>query len=266
MEDDQRRLQREAKKQKGKTYLLTKEALLKHDLLTGATELRQFACPTYTCSHSWWTHVPRTKPISTCRYCQVCYNALDRDKEFGIGRFTCACYHTFYARCEATEMKECFKCKKQTGPPYINPRFKPRRGYSSVKSDSFSPPLNASTPYESTGSTIAPSFITENLGSDIFVCVEIKISGAVGGLELEQAEIRSGIGDLKSSKNLKGVIEGSESQRGRAASDLESGLEVEEMSIQGSKHADSGIGTWSTSSASEYYCMCISGNSNQGFI
>lgn len=176
MANDQKKLQGEpGNKQEGKACLLTEEALRKHDLLTGATELRQFACP--TCNHPWWTHVPRTKPISTCNSCHVCYDALDRDEEFGIGRFICIpCDHTFYARCEATEMQECFKCSKLTGPPYINPRFKPLPRSSVVKKDSPPPRihtiLNASTPHESTGSTIAFSNITEDLGSDIFVLIE----------------------------------------------------------------------------------------------
>ena len=175
-EDDQKKLQHEGKV----VCLLTAAALRKHDLLTGATELRQFACP--TCNHPWWTHVPRTKPISTCHYCEVCFDALDREKEFGIGRFICLpCDHTFYARCEATEMQDCFKCGKLTGPPYINPRFKPMR-LATLKCDSLRPRIhqiiNASTPHESTGSTVALSCITEDLGSDIFVPVEMMHSMA----------------------------------------------------------------------------------------
>ena len=170
-EDDQKKLQHEGKV----VCLLTAAALRKHDLLTGATELRQFVCP--TCNHPWWTHVPQTEPISTCHYCEVCYDALDREKEFGIGRFICLpCDHTFYARCEATEMQDCFKCGKLTGPPYINPRFKPMTA--SLKSDFIRPRIhriiNASTPHESSG--FSPCIAEDSVGSDIFVQVETRHS------------------------------------------------------------------------------------------
>lgn len=73
-------------------------------------------------------------------------------------------------------MQTCFKCGKLTGPPYINPRFKPYRQAALVKSDYSLPRLhkiiNASAPHESTGSTVALSCITEDLGSDIFVLIK----------------------------------------------------------------------------------------------
>ena len=157
--------------------LLTENALRKHDILTGATELRQFACR--ECNRPWWKYVPRTKPVSTCHTCHVRYNALDREKEFGIGRFICLpCDNTFYARCDATEMHLCFKCRMLKGPPYINPRFKPVFNSDKFyRTNTYKPPIlrreimHASTPHDSTGSTIS-SFLTVDLGPDIPVLVE----------------------------------------------------------------------------------------------
>ncbi len=68
----------------------------------------------------------------------------------------------------------CCKCSKLTGPPYINPRFKPwfrpRTRFVLVEPNSALPQIkNASTPHES---TIASSFITVDLGEDIPVIIE----------------------------------------------------------------------------------------------
>ena len=280
-EDEQKKLQKE-----GPNCLLTIEALRRHDILTGATELRQFACP--KCNHPWWKHVPRTKPVSTCHKCHIRYDALDREKEFGIGRYICEpCGHTFYARCEATEMHECYKCNHLVGPPYINPRFKPiRRRY--TKSDSPPPRIhdiiNASTPHESTGSTIASSFITVDLGDDIRVQVEKRHSMAAkdyskpfedepvqspadirfetSGESVDQLEPESElssvvgeVGDLESEGEFGFDFEDSEtmeemSRKRTAASDSDSdsdesgSLEEDKMSVRGSE-PDSGIGTGS---------------------
>ena len=172
-ERDHKRLQEEIKEETKNPILLTEDALHKFDILTGASELRQFACG--PCKHPWWTYVPRTKPVSSCRKCHVRYNALDHSKEFGLGRYICLpCDNTFFARCEATEKHICLKCDKLTGPPYISPRFKPI--YHKTKYKKRRPPrpthkiFNESTIHESTGSTIA-TFLTEDLGQDIPVPV-----------------------------------------------------------------------------------------------
>ena len=142
--------------------------------MTGASELRQFACG--PCQHSWWTFVPRTKPVSSCRKCHVRYDALDRSKEFGIGRYWCPpCDHFFYAWCEATHRHMCFHCKKLTGSPYINPRFKPIPRGGEIRKFTAGQPrtpriFNESTVHDSTGSTVS-TFLTTNLGPDINVYV-----------------------------------------------------------------------------------------------
>lgn len=152
--------------------LLTESALRKHDILTHASQLRQFACR--LCNHYWWKFVPRTKLVSDCQRCNVRFDALERSKEFGIGRYMCLpCEHTFFARCEATEQHICFKCNKLVGPPFISPRFKPflkTKYFGDHAKKHFLRVINASNPHDSTGSTVA-TFMTQDLGSDIFVQV-----------------------------------------------------------------------------------------------
>ena len=151
--------------------LLTEEALRKHDILTGASQLRQFACG--QCNRIWWTFVPRTKPVSDCLKCKVRFDALERSKEFGIGRYICLpCENTFFARCEATDTHTCFKCRKIVRSPFISPRFKQRRKktFESYHEHWIFSVINASKPHDSTGSTVA-TFLTQDLGSNINVDV-----------------------------------------------------------------------------------------------
>ena len=120
-EKDQEILQQE-----GSKFLLTPEALRKHDILTGALELRQFACE--DCDHIWWKTVPRTKLVSKCNKCNTKYDALPREKEFGIGRYRCTnCDHSFTTRCEATSERHCFNCLSTVKAPYIHPKFRLER-------------------------------------------------------------------------------------------------------------------------------------------
>ena len=155
--------------------LLTTEALRQHDILTGAVELRQFSCR--NCEFQWWSHVLRTKRVSECRKCRVRYDALGRKDEFGIGRFLCLpCKHSFYTWCTAIDTVVCFKCSELAGPPYINPRFKPRKIKRPVTEDLTTRRQhshrvrNYSTVHDSTGSTEA-TFLTQNIGSDISVII-----------------------------------------------------------------------------------------------
>ena len=144
---------------------LTAEALRRHDLNTSC-ELRQFACQ--PCDNPWWRTVLMCKPVSKCRECGVRYNALDREKEFGIGRFICPCSNMFYARCQATDSHRCRGCKHDVSSPYIHPRFKRRpklsqpHFYPKLEHPRFHGPrvVNASTPHNSTGSTLS-TFLTQ---------------------------------------------------------------------------------------------------------
>ena len=161
----------------GTEYLLTQEALRKHDILTGVLELRQFACE--TCDRYWWRTVSRTKAVARCYKCHVKYDALPRDKEFGTGRYRCTiCGHLFYCRCEATTEQTCFNCHSTVRAPYIHPKFKqPHRTRQPVNPNTvpYQPPpprgagvatmhqqnvVNASQRHDSTGST-ASTFITQ---------------------------------------------------------------------------------------------------------
>ena len=154
--------------------LLTREALLRHDILCGISELRQFSCK--TCNSYWWKSVLRTKPVSDCLSCHVRYDALERSREFGIGRFVClTCNHCFYAWCTASDEQVCFKCVDFVGPPFISPRFKAiKQRKPDIGRTGARPPnkvRNYSAPHDSTGSTVAESVITQDMGSDIFVRV-----------------------------------------------------------------------------------------------
>ena len=68
-----------------------------------------------------------SKMVSRCRKCHIRYDALDREKEFGIGRFQCtkpACKRVFFAKCQATDVLRCRKCKTPVGSPHIHPKWR----------------------------------------------------------------------------------------------------------------------------------------------
>ena len=188
---DQEKLLRE-----GNPFLLTEAALRKLDISMGVLQLRQFACE--ACDRVWWKTVPCTKPVSKCFQCKTKYDALPREKEFGIGRYRCLeCNNSFFSRCEATSERPCFNCDFTVRAPYIHPKFKPirrRRPPVDPSTSPFEPPkyekiiyyvrdpsrrsalpvlfyvplqrkprkkvVNASTIHDSTGST-ASTFVTQ---------------------------------------------------------------------------------------------------------
>ena len=99
--------------------LLTVDALRQHDLLNTPTELRQFACR--DCDLVWWRVVPSIKMVSTCKKCYRKFAALDRFKEYGVGRFICPnCKHVFYSRCHADTKCPCYECQLPVSKPYIH--------------------------------------------------------------------------------------------------------------------------------------------------
>ena len=161
-EKDQEKLQQE-----GSKFLLTPEALRKHDILTGALELRQFACE--DCDHTWWKTVPRTKLVSKCNKCKTKYDALPREKEFGIGRYKCTnCNHSFTTRCEATSERHCFNCLSTVKAPYIHPKFRLERRELHQKvptplSTSSPPPKYALRPAPGTISTTGYTYLRPQL-------------------------------------------------------------------------------------------------------
>ena len=118
------------KEQAKKPSALTMQALEKHDRMTdsGPCSLRQFACD--VCHLSWWRVVLKRKPVSRCKGddCgKTRYDALPKDREFGIGRCLCpneACKREFFVFCEASETFACRKCKTQGCRPYIHPKWR----------------------------------------------------------------------------------------------------------------------------------------------
>lgn len=140
--EDQRRLQRAG------VSPLTIDALEKHDRkhTTGPCGLRQFGCG--ACHHSWWRTVMKSKPVSRCRG-HTCggkrYDALPREREFGIGRCMCpTCDRVFFAYCEGSETLKCRKCKTNC-KPHIHPKWRKKRTRSGVlnpNAASFSPSRN----------------------------------------------------------------------------------------------------------------------------
>ena len=72
-------------------------------------EFRQFGCK--RCYRSWWKRVRVWKPVSHCKICRTKYDALPRDKEFGIAEFVCLeCGNTFLGRGRVTTTSPCFEC------------------------------------------------------------------------------------------------------------------------------------------------------------
>ncbi|XP_055872021.1 shiftless antiviral inhibitor of ribosomal frameshifting protein homolog isoform X1 [Biomphalaria glabrata] len=49
---------------------------------------RLFAC--VTCNRSWWKKVPYRKEVSRCKKCLVRYDAIPKEREWGIGVFHCS--------------------------------------------------------------------------------------------------------------------------------------------------------------------------------
>lgn len=71
-----------------------------------------------------------SKMVSRCRECHIRYDALDRKKEFGIGRFQCTkptCKRVFFAKCQANDVLRCRKCKSPVESPHIHPKWRKRQ-------------------------------------------------------------------------------------------------------------------------------------------
>ena len=140
------------------THLLTKEALRKHDIATGTCELREFACE--PCDNVWWRVVSTYKLVSRCNKCEIRYDALSRESEFGIGLFTCECGKEFKSKCTAQTECPCFDCEALVSKPFIHPKFnraatdRPRFRHKH-SCPTFKKVIYPSTPHDSTGSTLS---------------------------------------------------------------------------------------------------------------
>ena len=166
--DEQRDLKLQSQRN---PVLLTKEALREHERLTSPKELRQFACS--SCNHVWWRVVLSIKAVSRCKQCNVKYDALPRNKEYGIGRFVCPnekCGKISFGQCRADGKWKCYGCDIIVRKPYIHPKnekhCRPKSKYR-ARGDHYCGeclgegecPLSkrvlyASQPHVSTGSTI----------------------------------------------------------------------------------------------------------------
>ena len=92
--------------------VLSVENLRLHDELMGDVELRQFGCE--PCYRSWWKRVRVRKPVSQCRNCRTKYDALPRDKEYGVAEFVCpSCGHIFRGRGRVSTTSPCYKCRAE---------------------------------------------------------------------------------------------------------------------------------------------------------
>ena len=106
---------------------LTRKTLQEHDRQT-STEVRQFHCR--PCLKEWWRVVPSNKPVSRCNDCHIRYDAIPRDGEYGVGRFTCTnimsnklCGHVFYRRCDPSDTEVCPQCEAYVSQPHIHPKY-----------------------------------------------------------------------------------------------------------------------------------------------
>ena len=113
------------------------------------------------------------KAVSRCKHCNVIYNALPCNKEYGIGRFICPdeqCGNVFFGRCHAECKWKCYGCETVVSKPYIHPGNEHyqtesmchgahycRKRECLLSRDSCARMLFTSTPHVSTGSTITGS-------------------------------------------------------------------------------------------------------------
>ena len=98
---------------------LTEEALREHEVLTS---FRQFSCQ--ACQCDWWSDVPTSKKVSRCKRCNIRYDALPRDMEFGVGHFTCPnenCGKVFFNVCTAKSKYNCLECGTKVSGAFLHP-------------------------------------------------------------------------------------------------------------------------------------------------
>ena len=132
-------------------------------------ECRQFACE--KCQKSWWDDVPARKPVSRCKMCRQKYDALARDKEFGVGIHKCSCGRKFTGNTSYGVPSPCFNCEADVLPEIIpnrgnikkrtNRRHHCKECHGKGQCRNKNAVVHASSEHESTGSTIS-SVCTED--------------------------------------------------------------------------------------------------------
>ena len=126
-------------------------------------ECRQFACE--KCNKSWWEDVPARKPVSRCKKCRQKYDALARDKEFGVGEHQCDCGRKFTGMTSYGKTSPCYKCNADVLPKIIpnrgdikkrtNRRHNCEECHGKGQCRNKKTVVHASSEHESTGSTIS---------------------------------------------------------------------------------------------------------------
>lgn len=87
------------------------------------TTARLFACA--PCDHYWWRRTPERKEVSKCHMCQVRYDPVPRDKEWGWALFKCpSCQNEFGGFCGMWQTSPCYKCHKMVSPYCVQPPTK----------------------------------------------------------------------------------------------------------------------------------------------
>ena len=149
--------------------VLSVENLRLHDELMGEVGLRQFGCE--RCYRSWWKRVRVLKPVSHCKICRTKYDALPRDKEYGVAEFVCPeCGHTFRGRGRVTTTSPCYRCHTECEVSRIVPgqsgirrqthlRHSCSDCHGNGRCPNFRPVIHFSEIHDSTGSTA--SSVTE---------------------------------------------------------------------------------------------------------
>ncbi|PVD25270.1 hypothetical protein C0Q70_15768 [Pomacea canaliculata] len=67
---------------------------VKQELTSGVSaSIRLFACG--NCNRYWWRKVPERKEVSQCHQCDVKYDPVPREHEWGLAVFECDCSNTF---------------------------------------------------------------------------------------------------------------------------------------------------------------------------
>ncbi|CAI9715453.1 Hypothetical predicted protein [Octopus vulgaris] len=83
--------------------------------------IRQFTC--HPCNNMWWRVTPRRKPVSRCKTCQVRYDPVPKDVEFGSAVFVCkSCNNEFRGFGQkSTTRSVCYNCNNLCYPTKIEP-------------------------------------------------------------------------------------------------------------------------------------------------
>ena len=82
--------------------------------------VRQFYCK--KCKKSWLKKVPERREVCTCRNCTIDLDPIPRDREWGLGAFTCDCGNKFtgYAMMGVTS-SACYDCGRMVDVGHISP-------------------------------------------------------------------------------------------------------------------------------------------------